>query len=119
MGLNSELANFIECPPDRDSALRTWWTLYSLESELCLEYGRPLCIRERDAKVSYPQETLVSTSIWLLGYCSNLTSTAGIQSWCKSYQLHRIDGETQPNYSKSHRLGKWPVRIPSPSVLTL
>jgi hypothetical protein len=41
-------------------ARRTWWTLYSLESELCVEYGRPLCIRETDSIASYPQEALVS-----------------------------------------------------------
>ncbi|KAJ6069766.1 hypothetical protein N7499_011653 [Penicillium canescens] len=43
-------------------ARRTWWTLYSLESELCVEYGRPLCIRETDSIASYPQETLDETA---------------------------------------------------------
>jgi hypothetical protein len=45
---------------DHQAALRTWWTLYSLESELCFEYGRPLSIREADAKALYPREVPVS-----------------------------------------------------------
>lgn len=40
-------------------ALRTWWLLYSLESDICIEYGRPLCIRERDANATYPSEKMV------------------------------------------------------------
>ncbi|KAJ5317023.1 hypothetical protein N7508_001531 [Penicillium antarcticum] len=43
-------------------ARRTWWVLYSLESELCLEYGRPLCIRETDSTAPYPEETLDETA---------------------------------------------------------
>ncbi|KAJ5945731.1 hypothetical protein N7454_002570 [Penicillium verhagenii] len=42
-----------------ECALRTWWSLYSLESDICLEYGRPLCIRETDAKAPYPKEDIV------------------------------------------------------------
>jgi hypothetical protein len=44
-------------------ARRTWWILYSFESELCLEYGKPLCIRETDSTAPYPEETLVSITI--------------------------------------------------------
>lgn len=54
----------ITCPDvtlDHQVALRTWWTLYSLETELCLEYGRPLSIRETDAKAFYPAEYPVSS----------------------------------------------------------
>ncbi|KAJ5527318.1 hypothetical protein N7513_011477 [Penicillium frequentans] len=39
-------------------ALRAWWLLYSLESDICIEYGRPICIRERDANASYPSEEM-------------------------------------------------------------
>ncbi|KAJ5802872.1 uncharacterized protein N7503_005322 [Penicillium pulvis] len=39
-------------------ALRAWWLLYSLESDICIEYGRPLCIRERDANAPYPSEEM-------------------------------------------------------------
>jgi hypothetical protein len=55
-------------------ARRTWWTLYSLESELCVEYGRPLCIRETDSIASYPQETLVSiiTSLISMSYLTRI-----------------------------------------------
>ena len=60
IGINDNI-NSPEWPIiDRQEALRTWWTLYSLESDLCLEYGRPLSIRETDAKASYPLEHPVS-----------------------------------------------------------
>jgi hypothetical protein len=39
-----------------ESAVSLWWLLYSLESDICLEYGRALSIRERDAKAPYPSE---------------------------------------------------------------
>lgn len=53
-----------EAVADLQSARRTWWMLYSLESDLCIEYGKPLSIRERDAKAAYPLELppVVSTN---------------------------------------------------------
>ncbi|KAJ6005963.1 hypothetical protein N7451_003907 [Penicillium sp. IBT 35674x] len=39
-------------------ALRAWWLLYSLETDICIEYGRPLCIRERDANAPYPLQKM-------------------------------------------------------------
>ncbi|KAJ6102691.1 hypothetical protein N7486_005118 [Penicillium sp. IBT 16267x] len=41
-----------------EMAVCVWWLLYSLESDICLEYGRPLCIRETDAKAPYPSEIM-------------------------------------------------------------
>ncbi|KAJ5636092.1 uncharacterized protein N7484_009405 [Penicillium longicatenatum] len=41
-----------------ESAVSLWWSIYSLESDICLEYGRALSIRERDAKAPYPSEEM-------------------------------------------------------------
>ncbi|KAJ5812132.1 hypothetical protein N7474_008433 [Penicillium riverlandense] len=57
-GINRDLDSASAAAIETQAALRTWWTLYSLESELCLEYGKPLCIRETDAKAAYPHEPL-------------------------------------------------------------
>ncbi|KAJ5408814.1 hypothetical protein N7509_002697 [Penicillium cosmopolitanum] len=57
IGINGSPSHMITEVMDSQSALRTWWTLYSLESDICLEYGKPLCIRETDAKAPYPQHT--------------------------------------------------------------
>ena len=66
-GINENMRIALLSTAENQLALRTWWTLYSLESEICVEYGRPLCIRETDAKAAYPQETLVSTpGGWIL-----------------------------------------------------
>ncbi|KAL4878091.1 hypothetical protein BJY04DRAFT_221447 [Aspergillus karnatakaensis] len=46
---------------DPQSSYRTWWTLYSLESEFCIEYEKPLSIRERDAKAPYTRKIPVTT----------------------------------------------------------
>jgi hypothetical protein len=64
IGINGSPSHRITEVIDSQSALRTWWTLYSLESDICLEYGKPLCIRETDAKAPYPEHTTVRT------YCS-------------------------------------------------
>jgi hypothetical protein len=65
IGLNENINLPEHLSIDQQAALRTWWTLYSMESELCLEYGRPLSIRETDAKASYPAEYPVSPlSTW-------------------------------------------------------
>ncbi|KAJ5122203.1 hypothetical protein N7448_003335 [Penicillium atrosanguineum] len=61
IGINENINSPEGVTLDHQVALRTWWTLYSLESELCLEYGRPLSIRETDAKASYPTEYPVSS----------------------------------------------------------
>lgn len=60
IGLNENVYLLEDLTLDHQASLRTWWTLYSMESELCLEYGRPLSIRETDAKASYPVEYPVS-----------------------------------------------------------
>lgn len=59
IGINGRPSHTMAAVIDSQSALRTWWMLYSLESDICLEYGKPLCIRETDAKAPYPQQPLV------------------------------------------------------------
>lgn len=33
---------------------RTWWTLYSLDRDLSMGYGRPVCIQDEDFDVELP-----------------------------------------------------------------
>jgi hypothetical protein len=41
------------------AALRTWWMIYGIEAEQCLDSGRPMSIREGDAKAPYPKDSTV------------------------------------------------------------
>ncbi|KAL2828549.1 fungal-specific transcription factor domain-containing protein [Aspergillus pseudoustus] len=62
IGINRNLEDKSREAVDLQPARCTWWILYSLESQLCIEYGKPLSIRERDARADYPYELPVNST---------------------------------------------------------
>lgn len=88
IGINGSPIQTMTQVIDPQSALRTWWTLYSLESDICLEYGKPLCIRETDAKAPYPQHSSVRKHFSLKRH-QLLTMLVGNFLGHEPIQLHR------------------------------
>ncbi|KAH9204886.1 hypothetical protein DL95DRAFT_398200 [Leptodontidium sp. 2 PMI_412] len=61
IGINAAAASSYPTRCHFQAALRTWWMLFGVEAEQCLDSGRPMSIRETDGKADFPQDPVASS----------------------------------------------------------